>query len=381
MPVPDHLLQLRTLITRGGELQLSLAPAPIPGLGADDVLVELHAAPINPSDQSLLTGPADLSAATASGEGRGRTLIAPVAPPLLRSVQGRLDQSLPAGNEGAGVVVAAGAGPAAQALLGRTVSVVTGATYATHTTAGAADVLPLPEGVTAADGASWHVNPMTALSMVETMRAQGHTALVHTAAASNLGQMLNRVCLADGVPLVNIVRRPDQVELLRGLGAVHVLDSSADGFSDALVAALRETGATLAFDALYGGRMVNDILTAMEVVASAGAAYSRYGSDSLKQVYIYGALDLRPMELTRSLGLSWNVGGWLLTYFLRRAGPETVARLRARVASELTTTFASRYTRTIALHDMLDPETLRAFSRKATGEKVLVDPSLPGPQG
>ena len=166
---------------------------------------------------------------------------------------------------------------------------------------------------------------------------------MHTAAASNLGQMLNRICLADGVPLVNIVRSPEQAAILRGEGAAHVCDSSAAGFADDLVAALKATGATLAFDAIGGGRLASDILSAMETVASTGAAYSRYGSSSRKQVYIYGSLDLGPTTLTRSFGLSWNVGGWLLTYFLQRAGRDTRARLQARVTSELKTTFASRY--------------------------------------
>jgi NADPH:quinone reductase-like Zn-dependent oxidoreductase len=369
-------LELRSLITRNGELRLSLVAVPIPEPANDEVVVEIQAAPINPSDLALLTGTADIATATAQGEGPDRVLTARVPHQLLAYVKGRLDQSLPVGNEGAGRVVRTGGSPAARALMGRTVAVLGGATYARYRSAKASTVMALPEGATAADGASAFVNPLTALGMVETMRAEGHTALVHTAAASNLGQMLNRICLADGVGLVNIVRRPDQAALLKDAGAAWVCDSSADGFREHLVEALRATGATLAFDAIGGGRLANDIIAAMEAVASTGMEYNRYGSAVRKQVYIYGALDLGPTELTRNYGFAWGVDGWLLTYFLARASEETRARMRARVLAELKTTFASRYTRTISLAEALDPEILRAYARKSTGEKYLIDPSL-----
>ena len=374
----DHRqgLELRSLITAQGELRLSLEPVSVPALQPDEVLLELQAAPINPSDLGLLVGPADIAAAVAQGEGAERTLTAPIPPPLLQYVAARLDQSMPVGNEGAGKVVDAGASPQAQALVGKTVSAWGGGMYARYRVVKLDACLPLPDGATAADGASAFVNPLTALGMVETLRAEGHTGLVHTAAASNLGQMLNRICLADGVPLVNIVRSPEQAAILRGEGAAHVCDSSAAAFAEDLVAAMKATGATLAFDAIGGGRLASDILSAMETVASAGAAYSRYGSSSRKQVYIYGSLDLGPTTLTRSFGLSWNVGGWLLTYFLQRAGRDTRARLQARVTSELKTTFASRYTRTVSLAQALEPDTFRAYLRRATGEKYLIDPSL-----
>ena len=374
----DHRqgLELRSLITAQGELRLSLEPVPVPALQPDEVLLELQAAPINPSDLGLLVGPADVAAAVAQGEGAQRTLTAPIPPQLLKYVAARLDQSMPVGNEGAGRVVDAGASPQAQALVGRTVSAWGGGMYARYRVVKLDACLPLPDDASAADGASAFVNPLTALGMVETLRAEGHTGLVHTAAASNLGQMLNRICLADGVPLVNIVRSPEQAAILRGEGAAHVCDSSAAGFADDLVAALKATGATLAFDAIGGGRLASDILSAMETVASAGVPYSRYGSSSRKQVYIYGSLDLGPTTLTRSFGLSWNVGGWLLTSFLQRVGRDTRARLQARVTSELKTTFASRYTRTVSLAQALEPDTFRAYLRRATGEKYLIDPSL-----
>jgi NADPH:quinone reductase-like Zn-dependent oxidoreductase len=283
---------------------------------------------------------------------------------------------MPVGNEGAGTVIAAGPDPAAQALLGKTVAMLGGAMYAQFRTLKAGDVLPLPPGASAADGASCFVNPLTALGMVETMRREGHTALVHTAAASNLGQMLNKICLKDGVPLVNIVRSAEQAKILTDIGATHVVDSTSPSFMEDLVAALKATDATLAFDAIGGGKLAGQILSAMEQVQGAKeGAYSRYGSMRHKQVYIYGGLSLAPTELTRSFGMAWGIGGWLLTYFLMKIGPAEVQRLRQRVADELKTTFASHYTAEIGLAEALQPETIAAYNKKTTGEKYLINPS------
>jgi NADPH:quinone reductase-like Zn-dependent oxidoreductase len=305
-------------------------------------------------------------------------LTAQVPKGLMRAVAARLDESMPVGNEGAGTVVAAGPDPAAQALVGKTVALLGGAMYAQYRTAKAADVLPLPAGASAADGASCFVNPLTALGMVETMRREGHTALVHTAAASNLGQMLNRICLADGIGLVNVVRSEEQAKLLRDAGAKHVVDSSAPDFMKDLVAAITETKATIAFDAIGGGKLASQLLTAMEAAAVARmTTYSRYGSDTFKQVYIYGGLDIGPTELTRSFGFSWALGGWLLTPFLQKIGRDEANRLRQRVASELKTIFASHYTGEISLRDVLKPEVIKAYTRRATGEKYLINPTLP----
>ncbi len=369
-------LELRSLIRREGELELSFAQVARPEPGPGDVVVQLQAAPINPSDLGLLIGAADLGTARAMGEGAGTVVTATVPPPLMRSMAGRLDQSMPVGNEGAGKVVQAGSATEAQALLGRTVAIAGGATYSQYRKLRAADCLPLPEGTSAQDGASSFVNPLTALGMVETMRMEGHSALVHTAAASNLGQMLNRICLADGVALVNIVRSAEQAALLRDAGAAHVCDSSAPDFMATLVEALKATAATLAFDAIGGGKLAGQILSGMEQAESGTAPYSRYGSTVHKQVYIYGGLDTRPTELARSFGFAWGVGGWLLTPFLQKAGAAKVAALRERVAAELKTTFASRYTKVISLTDMLKLDNLHAYNRRATGEKYLVDPSL-----
>lgn len=368
-------LQLRSLVKSSGELELSLVSVPIPVPAADEVVVRIEGAPINPSDLGLLLGPADIASAKVTGSGADTVVTAPIPPQFMRAMGARVDDSMPVGNEGAGVVIAAGDSPEAQALLGKMVAILGGATYAQHRSAKAADVLVLPEGATAADGASCFVNPLTALSMVEVMRREGHTALVHTAAASNLGQMLNKICLADGVALVNIVRNQEQADLLRGIGAKYVVDSTAPDFIEALTNAIDETGATLAFDAIGGGKLASQILSAMEVAANRKATvYSRYGSATYKQVYIYGGLDTRPTELARNFGLSWGVNGWLLTPFLVKIGADA-AKLRARVAAELKTTFASHYTAEISLAEALQPDIIAAYNKRATGEKYLINPN------
>jgi len=294
----------------------------------------------------------------------------------MRAMAARVDQSMPVGNEGAGVVIAAGSDPAAQALMGRTVAMLGGAMYAQYRTLKAADVLPLPAGASAADGASCFVNPLTALGMVETMRREGHTALVHTAAASNLGQMLNKICLKDGVDLVNIVRSAEQAKILKDIGAKHVVDSTSASFMDELTDALTETGATIAFDAIGGGKLASQILTGMEAAANRKAGgYSRYGSTVHKQVYIYGGLNTGPSELARNYGMAWGIGGWLLTPFLMKIGADGVQKLRQRVADELKTTFASHYTAEISLAEALRPEVIAAYNKKTTGEKYLINPN------
>lgn len=366
-------LELRSIAKSSGELELSLIDVETPEPGPDEVVVRVEATPINPSDLGLLLGAADAATATAKGDAL-TTLSIPE--PLMRAMAGRLDESMPVGNEGAGTVIKAGSSDAAQALLGKTVTMIGGAMYAQERKIRVSDVMALPEGASAADGASCFVNPLTALGMVETMRMEGHKALVHTAAASNLGQMLNKICLKDGVALVNIVRSAEQAAILSNIGAKHIVDSSADDFMDRLIDALAETGATLAFDAIGGGKLAGQILVAMEAAANRTAAsYSRYGSTVHKQVYIYGRLDTRPTELGSGVGMAWGVGGWLLTPFLIKMGPEAM-RLRKRVMDELNTTFASHYTQTISLHDALKPGVIAAYNRRATGEKYLIDPSL-----
>ena len=369
-------LELRSLITKSGELELSLASVTVPEPGPDQVVVKVQASPINPSDLGLLTGPADLAQAKTSGSGAGTKVTAPVPQTALPFLAARLDESMPVGNEGAGIVVQAGSSEAAQALMGKTVSMIGGAMYAQYRVLKATDCQPLPAGTTAAEGASWFVNPLTALGMTETMKREGHKALVHTAAASNLGQMLNKICLKDGIGLVNIVRSAEQAKLLKGIGAKHVVDSTAPTFLEDLTQALVETGATIAFDAIGGGKLPGQILTAMEMAINKTAkTYSRYGSSVHKQVYIYGGLDTGPTILNRSYGMIWGVGGWLLTPFLMKIGRPEQVRLRERVVAELKTTFASHYTKSVSLTEALQLDNLHAYAKRATGEKYLIDPS------
>jgi NADPH:quinone reductase len=376
--VPSTALQLRSLVTADGRLELSLVDVDVPTPRDDQVLVRIDAAPINPSDLGLLFGGADMGAATTAGTAERPVVTAPIGPAMMAAMAGRVDESMPVGNEGGGVVVAAGESEAAQALLGRTVGALGGAMYSQYRCVGVSQVLALPDGVTPAQGASCFVNPLTALAMIGTMEREGHTALVHTAAASNLGQMLNRLCLADGIQLVNIVRRPEQAATLRDQGAVNVCDSSSATFLDDLTEALTTTGATIAFDAIGGGKLAGQILTCMERAANARATeYSRYGSTVHKQVYIYGGLDRGPTELGRNFGMAWAVGGFLLTPYMMKVGADEVERMRQRVASEITTTFASSYTQTVSLAEALSLESIAAYGKQATGSKYLITPHAP----
>jgi NADPH2:quinone reductase len=369
-------LQLRSHIKKSGELELSLARMPTAEPGADEVTVRVEASPINPSDLGLLFGAADMTTAKLSGTPAAPVVTATVPEKLMRAMGGRMDQSMPVGNEGAGVVVKAGSSAAAQALLGKTVAMLGGAMYAQYRTLKVAQCLELPVGTKPSEGASCFVNPLTALSMVECMRREGHTALVHTAAASNLGQMLNRICIKDSVNLVNIVRKQEQEDLLRKLGAKYICNSGSPTFMEDLTKALTATGATIAFDAIGGGKLAGQILTCMEIAAVAAMKeYSRYGSTTFKQVYIYGGLDRSPTELARNFGMAWSVGGFLLTPFLQKIGSEATQKLRARVVAELKTTFASHYTKEISLSEMLQLDNIAMYSKFGTGAKYLVNPA------
>jgi NADPH2:quinone reductase len=369
-------LQLRSLIRANGELELSLHDEPVPEPQPHEVVIRVEASPMNPSDLGLLFGAADMTTAKASGTPERPVVTATVPERAMPAMAGRLDQSMPVGNEGAGVVVKAGESPEAQALLGKTVAAIGGAMYAQYRAVAAAQCLALPEGTTPAEGASCFVNPLTSLGMVETMRREGHKALVHTAAASNLGQMLNRICQKDGIALVNIVRKPEQEALLRGMGAKYVCSTGSPTFIEDLTQALVETGATLAFDATGGGKLAGQILGCMEAALNRTAKeYSRYGSTTHKQVYIYGGLDRGPTEFVRNFGMAWGMGGWLLFPFLQKIGDEGAARLKARVVAELKTTFASRYTREVSLHEALRLDAIAVYAKQATGEKFLLVPN------
>ena len=373
-------LQLRSLVKATGELEISLLSIDTPAPAPDEVVIRIEATPINPSDIGLLFGAADISTAKRTGTPASPVVTALIPEQLMKGMAGRLDQSLPVGNEGAGVVIAAGSSAAAQALLGKTVAVLGGAMYAQYRCVKADQCLVLPAGSTPVDGASCFVNPLTALGMVETMRREGHTALVHTAAASNLGQILNKICLKDHINLVNIVRKPEQAALLTGIGAKYVCDASSPSFMADLTQALVDTGATIAFDATGGGKLAGQILTCMEaalnIIASrTGTEYSRYGSTTHKQVYIYGGLNTGPTEFARNFGFSWGMGGWLLFPFLQKIGPAATQTLRERVAAELKTTFASSYSKEISLVEALQPEAIAIYGQRATGTKYLINPN------
>jgi NADPH:quinone reductase len=369
-------LQLRSTVKKEGIVEITLARVPTPEPKPEEVVVRIDASPINPSDQGLLFGGADLTTVKASGTADNPVVTASISPAALKALAGRLEQSLPVGNEAAGVVVQAGASPAAQALMGKTVAILGGAMYAQYRCIKAMQCLVLPPGTTPAEGADCFVNPLTALGMVETMRREGHKALVHTAAASNLGQMLNKICIKDKVDLVNIVRRPEHVALLKKIGATYVCSSASPQFMDDLVEALAASGATVAFDAIGGGRLAGQILGAMETAANRTAKeYSRYGSTTHKQVYIYGGLDRGPTEFHRTFGMAWGVGGWLLTAFLQKIGFEAAQKLRERVAAEIKTTFASTYAKEVSLAEALRIEEIMVYSKQATGEKYLINPN------
>ncbi|MBW2271264.1 MAG: zinc-binding dehydrogenase [Deltaproteobacteria bacterium] len=373
---PRTSLEIRSLITEEGALELSLAEATIPAPADDEVIVRIEAAPINPSDMGLFFGPADMRTAKSSGSADRPVVTADVPSGLMRGVQARVGHSLAVGNEGGGIVIEAGSSEAAQALLGKTVGLIGGSMYTQFRCLKAVMCLQLPDGTTPAEGASCFVNPLTALGMVETMKTEGHTALVHTAAASNLGQMLNKVCLEDGVSLVNIVRRKEQAELLEKLGAKFICDSSTASFMEDLTEALVATGATIAFDATGGGKLAGQILACMERAANAsGGDYSRYGSETHKQVYIYGGLDRSPTQFDRNFGMAWGIGGWLLTPFLKKVGFARGQELRKRVADGITTTFASTYTNEVSLAEALSLDSIAVYGRQATGEKYLINPS------
>jgi NADPH:quinone reductase-like Zn-dependent oxidoreductase len=372
-------LQLRSLIKKSGELEISLVSIPTPEPGADEVVVRVEATPINPSDLGLLTGAAEMTTAQASGTREQPVITAKVPEAGMKAMAARLDQSMPVGNEGAGIVIKTGSSDAAKALMGKTVAMIGGAMYTQYRCLRVSECMPLPAGTTAAEGASWFVNPLTALGMTETMRREGHKALVHTAAASNLGQMLNKICLKDDIGLVNIVRSKEQADILHEIGAKHVVDSTSPTFMDDLTNALVEAGATIAFDAIGGGRLAGQILTGMETAINKTAkVYSRYGSSVHKQVYIYGSLDPRPVELNRAFGMAWGVGGWLLFPFLMKIGRADGQKLRERVVAELKTTFASHYTKVVSLQEVLDLSNIAVYAKRATGEKFLINPNKVG---
>ncbi|OBT07892.1 NADH oxidase [Vibrio sp. UCD-FRSSP16_10] len=369
-------IQLTSTISDDNKLTLALQNIDMPTPNADEVVIRIEAAPLNPSDLAVLFSAADMTTAVQSGTEQSPVIIADVPAKFMPALNTRVGKATPVGNEGAGTVVAAGTSPAAQALLGKTVAVIGGGTYRQYLCANVQSCLELKEGTTAKQGASSFVNPLTALAMVETMRAEGHKAIIHAAAASNLGQMLNRICIADGVDLINIVRKAEQEALLRDLGAKYVVNSSSDTFLADLTAAIIETGATIAFDPIGGGQLTSDILNCMEAAAARDVTeHSVYGTNTYKQVYIYGALDRGPITLNRNFGFAWGINGFLLFNALGKLGTETTIKMRKRVADEITTTFASHYTHEVSLAEALQLPSIAQYSQQATGEKYLIVPN------
>ena len=369
--------EIRSMVTADGNIEISIATTEIPTPSDNEVLIKVEASPINPSDLGLLISfAADLTTLSVLGSGDGTVATMKIHPAMMGAMKPRLDQSMPVGNEGSGVIVDAGAN--AKALIGKTVGVAGGSMYSQYRCVPASSCLVMDDGTTSAEAASSFVNPLTALAFIETMKMENHSAIVNTAAASNLGQMLVKICKDDSVPLVNIVRKPEQVAVLKDLGAEHICNTSDPDFMKDLVAALIATGATLAFDATGGGnegKLPGQILAAMEIAANKTAKeYSRYGSDTYKQVYIYGGLDQSPTILNRSFGMQWGLGGWLLTPMIGRIGMERFQQMRERVAKEIKTTFASQYTQEISFEEMLQPDIIKAYAKQATGEKFLVNP-------
>lgn len=371
----DTNIELTSTISEDNKLELALREIEIPQPGENQVVIRIEAAPINPSDLGVMFSVADMSTASQSGSADRPVIRADVPAKFMGAVKKRIGKAIPVGNEGAGTVVAAGSSAAAQNLMGKTVAFIGGGSYKNYVCANVQSCLELEPGTTAVEGASSFVNPLTALAMVETMRAEGHKAIVHAAAASNLGQMLNRICMADGVDLVNIVRKPEQEKLLRDMGAKYVVNSSSDSFMADLTQALIDTGATIAFDPIGGGRLASDILTCMEAAVSRNMTqYSVYGSDIYKQVYIYGGLDRGPITLNRSFGFAWGVNGFLLFNALGKLSKETNIAMRKRVAAEIKTTFASHYTHEVSLAGALQLDAISVYSKMATGEKFLIRP-------
>lgn len=371
----DKNIQLVSTVSDDNKLTLSLKDIDMPQPDADEVVVRIEAAPLNPSDFGVMFSAADMSTAVQSGTDQSPVITADVPEKLMPALKTRVNKDTPVGNEGAGTVVAAGSSPAAQALMGKMVAVIGGGTYRKYHCVHVKSCLEMKEGTTAKEAASSFVNPLTSLAMVETMRAEGHKAIIHAAAASSLGQMLNRICMADGIDLINIVRKEEQEKLLRDMGAKYVVNSSSNTFKADLTAAIIETGATISFDPVGGGKLSSDILNCMEAAITRDVEeYNVYGSNTFKQAYIYGALDRGPITINRNFGFAWGINGFLLFNALGKLGSETVKSMRKRVAEEITTTFASSYTHEVTLEEALQLDSIKAYSQQATGEKYLITP-------
>ena len=369
--------EMRSMVTKEGYMEISIIETQIPKPKGNEVLIKIEAAPINPSDLGrLLSYAADLSDISTMEGSQPTQIKIKLKEKLMSPLKPRLDQSLSLGNEGAGVVVDAGS--EAKEMIGKTVGLAGGGMYCQYRCMPANNCLLMDDQTSPEEAASSFVNPMTALGFIETMKLEGHEALIHTAASSNLGQMLIKICKTDSVPLINIVRNSSQIELLKNVGANFVCSTSDESFEEGLFTSIKETGATLAFDATGGGnegKLAGQILSAMErAILSSSKEYKIYGSDTHKQVYIYGGLDRSPTILNRSYGMSWSIGGWLLMPMINKFGMEKFQKMRERVAREIKTTFASKYHKHISLEQALQQDIIRAYAAQSTGKKYLITP-------
>lgn len=375
---PQCGLQIHSRLGRDGTLCLSLDETVTPALESNEVLIAVEAAPINPSDLLTLFPGGEHGQLHAELVAGRPQLTTTLPPSVSEAFAGRFDMPLPVGLAGSGTVVAAGDN--AQSWLGQRVTALSLSLgfFSQYCKVTTAECAILPDNVSFEEAADVFCNPMTALGIVETVKLEGHAAFIHTAAASNLGQMLVKICREDGIELVNIVRRQEQVELLRDLGAKYICNSSAPGFAEDLVKAIEQTGAMLAFDAIGGGTMVHQLLSGMETAAAARLpVYSPYGSFENKQVYVYGRLDRSPMYIEHGdYGVLWGVQGWVLPIVQQQIGQQRVEALKERILAGLQSTFASRYCRQLSLAEALDPATIQAYCRQSTGEKFLIRPSL-----
>ncbi|PPR76922.1 MAG: hypothetical protein CFH01_01774 [Alphaproteobacteria bacterium MarineAlpha2_Bin1] len=369
--------EIRSEVTKDGKIIISIAKVPVIFPKKDEVLVKIEASPINPSDLGrLITFGADLNNINILGSGDETVTTIEINNKLLNSLKNRIGKSMNVGNEGAGIIVESGKD--SKRLLGKIVGLAGGGMYSEYRCVKAKSCLVMSDGTSAREAASSFVNPLTALGFIETMKLENHKAIVHTAAASNLGKMLVKLCKNESIPLINIVRSAKQVENLKKIGAEFVLNMNDNLFMEDLINAIKETGATLGFDATGGGndgKLVGQILSSMEIAASTKSKeYLMYGSESFKQIYIYGVLDRNPIVLKNSFGFYWGIGGWLLMPMIKKFGLVAFQNMREKVAREIKTTFRSEYKKIISFEEMLQPEIIRDFSRQSTGEKYLLDP-------
>ena len=366
--------QLITTLSLTGTLSLSLQNTELPPLGAEDILLQVQAAPLNPSDMSFMFTQADLSTLTFDYDASTPCVSMQLPDIIDKRHQHRVEQTLPCGYEGAGVIIEVGSSLSRE-LIGRTVSCAIGGMYADYKVSPLNAVIVMPEGVTPMQAAAAFVNPMTVLAMLETRRLHQHKALVHTASASNLGKILIRCCKQQSIPLVNLVRNSNQIPALMSLGADIVLDTSDEDFAVQLYDAISQYEPTACFDPIAGGDLLSHVMSTMErVFIDKQQQFSHYGSGVFKQGFVYGHLDNAPLRFTHQIGFSWSLRGWLLGDVLPTLSAECITNMKKSIQSEITTTFASEFNTTITLADILNPVQIATYTAARSNEKFLVVP-------